>query len=219
MAEHLTPSGRAGIIVPRRHHLPEPEGPHPTSQDTRRELSGSRRLAPRRASSSPTPALRPPSSYSTSPSQRGQTASPSSRSKTTASTSATSASPSTGTTCHRVQAEITEYLSRLRAGKTVAGIAESSAEYTTGEFTDGSQPQARPDSREGEGRRRRQLWAERRAVSAEWHERDDAYPNGLSLGEVCILGKPSVWFRGSQSFLRRTLVSRYVPNHRPHRQR
>ena len=40
----------------------------------------------------------------------------------------------------RVQAEITEYLSRLRAGKTVAGIAESSAEYTTGEFTDGSQP-------------------------------------------------------------------------------
>ena len=40
----------------------------------------------------------------------------------------------------QVQAEITEYLRRLHAGKTVARIAESSARYTTGEFTGGSQP-------------------------------------------------------------------------------
>ena len=39
----------------------------------------------------------------------------------------------------QVQAEITEYLRCLHAGKTVAGIAESSAEYTTGESTNGSQ--------------------------------------------------------------------------------
>ena len=39
----------------------------------------------------------------------------------------------------QVQAELTEYLSRLRAGETVVGIAESTAEYTTGEPTDGSQ--------------------------------------------------------------------------------
>ena len=38
----------------------------------------------------------------------------------------------------QVQAEITEYLRCLHAGKAVAGIAESSAEYTTGE-SDGSQ--------------------------------------------------------------------------------
>ena len=39
----------------------------------------------------------------------------------------------------QVQVELTEYLSRLRAEKAVSRIAESTAAYTTGEPTDGSQ--------------------------------------------------------------------------------
>ena len=45
MAEHLNPTGRAGIIVPRGHHIPEPESPHTAPQDAGRRLPRRRGLA------------------------------------------------------------------------------------------------------------------------------------------------------------------------------
>ena len=48
MAEHLTPGGRAGIIVPRGHHLPESEGAHAAAPSAGRPLPRRRGLAARR---------------------------------------------------------------------------------------------------------------------------------------------------------------------------
>ena len=48
MAEHLTPTGRAGIIVPEGIIFQSPEGLHAAPQKARRGLSGRRRLAARR---------------------------------------------------------------------------------------------------------------------------------------------------------------------------
>ena len=90
MAEHLTPTGRAGIIVP--------EGIIFQSQLAHTQLRKKLveeylvavvSLPP--ASSSPTPASRPPSSFWTAPWPGAPTASPSSRSSTTATTSAPNA--------------------------------------------------------------------------------------------------------------------------------
>ena len=100
MAEHLTPTGRAGIIVP--------EGIIFQSQTAYKEL---RKMlvenylvavvSLRPACSIPTPASKPRSSSSTNRWPRRPTPSPSSRSRTTASASAPSGAPSTRTTCRR----------------------------------------------------------------------------------------------------------------------
>ena len=116
MAEHLEPHGPRRHHRARGHHLPEPESPHTAPQDAGRRLPRRRGLASggrvqtilRRQD------LHPDTWTGRSPER--QTASPSSKSKTTASTSATSAAPSPTTTCRRSQAELTEYLRRLRSG-------------------------------------------------------------------------------------------------------
>ena len=95
-----------------------------------------------------------------------------------------------------VQAEITEYLRCLHAGKTVARIAESSAEYTTGEFTDGSQPglglivekaKVAADGSYG-------LSAERYRESVSG---DSEYPS-IPLGKICRLIRGVTYRKGDE---------------------
>ena len=85
----------------------------------------------------------------------------------------------------RVQAEITEYLSCLRAGKTVSGIAESRAAYTTREIADGSQssPVLTVDKEKIASDGSYGLSGERYRESV---SRDSGYPS-ISLGRVCRL--------------------------------
>ena len=56
MAEHLTPTGRAGIIVPEGIIFQSQTAYTATAEDARRELPRRRRLPARRACSIPTPA-------------------------------------------------------------------------------------------------------------------------------------------------------------------
>ena len=118
MAEHLTPHGRAGIIVP--------EGIIFQSQTAYTQL---RKMLVEEylvaVVSLPAGVFNPYSGVKTSIlildkslAKADATPSPSSRSRTTASASALSAAPSTRTTCRRSKAELDEYLQPLCAPAT-----------------------------------------------------------------------------------------------------
>ena len=123
MAEHLTSNGRAGIIVP--------EGVIFQGQTAHTQL---RKMLVEgylvAVVSLPAGVFQPYSGVKTSIlildralARRTNAVSPSSRWSATVSTSAPSAGPSRRTTCPRVQAEIAEYLRRLRAGESLEGYA------------------------------------------------------------------------------------------------
>ena len=90
MAEHLTPTGRAGIIVPEGVIFQSQNAYKQPPQDARGGLSGCRGLSCPPASSTPTPESRPPYSFWTRHWPERRTESPSSRWRTTVSTSAPS---------------------------------------------------------------------------------------------------------------------------------
>ena len=117
MAEHLTPTGRAGIIVPEGVIFQSPRPPTKICARCWWKTASSPSSPCPPGASIPTLASRPASSSSTNPSPSRRRPSPSSKWRTTASASAPSAAQSRKTTSHR-STRISRYLPSGRSQPT-----------------------------------------------------------------------------------------------------